>query len=247
MRRILPGMAGGFLAVLMLIALLGAINRETITQIFEGGIRVANIESLYGGNQTDTTMVIGDASMTSLTVTTNDTGNDQVLMPMNSIGFGREIVGVMSRVIFCGELAENSTTFLGPSTGSMGGNGADLSIGSSACDALDNATEATADAPISTLVTKVIGFRCVTDGTLGASETLTFTLRTAAADVVTTDGAQTTLTCALAAGETECRAIAGSTTNIAASATLAMQATEASNNADDNAWCEVMVSWPFSG
>jgi hypothetical protein len=141
------------------------------------------------------------------------------------------------QVLFCGENAENGTTFFGPSTGAFGGNGADLSIGSAACDALDNTTEATADAPIFTLVPfKVTGMYCKTDGTLGASETLTFTLRTAAGATVPS------VTCALAVGEQECRANIPTTTDIAAGATIAVQATESSNNADDNGWCSVGIA-----
>jgi hypothetical protein len=165
-----------------------------------------------------------------------------VILPENSVGAG-EIGALLLPVIFCGELAENGTTYLGPSTGAFGGNGADLSIGSTACDALDSTTEATADTPLFTNTPlKWMGLLCKTDGTLGASETIVFTARTAAADVVTTDSTATTITCTISVGESECRSLVGSTTNIAAGATVAVKAVETSNNSDDNAHCVALMA-----
>ena len=191
-----------------------------------------------------TSFTLGGSSTTSTTFTTDDTGDGEIALRANSVGAG-ELAGTYQNVIFCGENAENGTTFFGPATAPLGGSWATpVNLASAGCDALDNTTEATADAPISTLATKVNGFRCVTDAVLGAGETIVFTLRTAAANAVTTDGAQTTLTCTIGEAATECRNVAGTTTNIVAGATLAMSVVETSNNTDDNAWCVATVSWP---
>lgn len=216
----------------------GVIDVGTGVVSFPDGVGLSTVAPATAGPLT-----VGSSGTTAVTVTTDDTGDAEEVHRANSIGPG-EVFGLYKELILCGELAENGTTFLGPSTGQFGGNGADLSIGGTACDALDNVTEATADAPISPLATKINGMYCTTDGTLGASESIVYTLRTAAANAVTTDGAATTVTCTIGTGETACRSPSGTTTNIAAGATVAISATETSNNADDNGWCSVMVSFP---
>lgn len=189
-------------------------------------------------------MSIGTTSTTSTTILSDDTGDAEEVHVVNSVG-PADVAGLYERLIFCGQADENGTIYLGPATAPFGGDGsASYAISSAGCDALDNATEGTADAPISALATKIHGMRCATAGTLGGGETLAFTLRTATGDAATTDGAATTITCSLAAGETECRTNAGTTTNIAAGATLAVKAVQVSNNADDDLWCSVLVSYP---
>ena len=118
-------------------------------------------------------------------------------------------------------------------------------MGGTICDGLDSGTEATADAPISTLAVKVLGFSCKQSAASGASETTTYTLRTAAADAVTTDGGATVLSCAIAgATATECRTVAGTTTNIVAGATLAIKALATANLSAQDARCVALVSYP---
>lgn len=149
-----------------------------------------------------------------------------------------ELDAFTDSVILCGENDENGTIYFGPSTGAFGGNGADLSQGGAACDALDDATEATADAPIlAASAFKVTGFYCTTDATLGAAETIVFTLRSAAA------GTTPAITCTIGEAASQCSTTTGSTTDIAAGATIAMQAVEASDNADgDESWCRVGIA-----
>lgn len=145
---------------------------------------------------------------------------------------------VIDTVILCGQADENGTIYLGPATAAFGGDGSDASIGSTACDALDNATEATADAPILTdTAFKILGGICKTDGTLGASETLTFTFRSAAADTVPQQ------TCSLSEGESDCSITTATTTDIAAGATIAAKAVQASDNSDDNLWCRATIAY----
>lgn len=178
----------------------------------------------------------------SFTIDTNDTGDAEVVLPENSIG-ADDIAVATDHVVLCGQMDENGTIYFGPVTAAFGEDGSDASLSSAACDALDNATEATVDAPIFTdLSFKILGGWCKLAGTLGASETATFTVRTAAADVVTTDGSNTTLTCSLATGEVECSIPYGTTTDIAAGATIAIKAVQVSNNSDDDGWCRLAIA-----
>ena len=180
---------------------------------------------------------IGDATTDAWTVTTDGTGDAEVVLPENSVG-PDEVAVAVDHVQLCGQQDENGTVFFGPNTAAFGGDGSDGSLGSAACDALDNAVEATADAPIFTNVAfKVLGFWCKQNGTLGAAETVVYTLRTAAGATVPS------LTCTISEAEAECRTLTGSTTDIAAGATITMQATETSDNADvDDGWCRVAIA-----
>lgn len=142
--------------------------------------------------------------------------------------------GVIANVVICGQMAENGTIYLGPALGSLAFDGTDNSISSTVCDALDNATEATADLPVNAAsALKILGMQCQLAGTLGASETATFTLRSAEADITPS------VTCSLAVGETLCSTATSSTTDVAAGATLAVEAVQSSNNTDDDGWCQV--------
>lgn len=140
-------------------------------------------------------------------------------------------------VILCGQLDENGTIFFGPATAAFGGDGSDASISSTACDALDNATEATVDAPILTdAAFGIVGARCAQSGTLEAGETVTYTLRSAEAD---TSPEQT---CTISEGETDCTITTPTDTDVAAGATLAVEAVMSSDNSDDDGWCEATIA-----
>lgn len=155
-----------------------------------------------------------------------------VVLPANSVG-GAEVSGMYMQAVFCGEAAENGTVFLGPALTSLGGAGDDTTIGGTVCDTLESGTEATADGPLFAQVPyKIMGLYCRIDGTLAGTETVVFTMRSAAADTTPV------LTCTVAAGQTDCRTLTGTTTNIAAGATVAVQMTQTSNNADgENGRC----------
>jgi hypothetical protein len=143
---------------------------------------------------------------------------------------------VTQEVIFCGQADEAGTIYLGPATAvTLGDGSASYAIGSVGCDALDNATEATADAPLYTDVAfKVLGGICVTDGTL-SSETVIFTMRSAAAD---TSPVQT---CTIS-DASDCSFTTATTTDVAAGATVAIKAVQIGDNADDNLWCKVTIA-----
>lgn len=142
-------------------------------------------------------------------------------------------------VILCGQADENGTIYYGPATAVFGGDGsASYAMSSTGCDALDNATEGTADAPIMTNVAfKVTSLYCKQSGTLGSGEAVTFTVRSAAADTTPV------ISCVIGEGETDCRSLTASTTDIAAGATIAIKAVQASDNSDDDHWCKVGIAY----
>jgi hypothetical protein len=177
------------------------------------------------------------------------TGTAAVVLPVNSVGLGTEVSGFAEPVTFCGQLVDGSvsaaTVYLGPSTAQLNGTPTDLVAGGAACDALESTVEATADTALSTLALKVVGMRCKQSAASGAGKTTTYTMRSAEADVATTDGGSTALTCSVAgATATECKVSAGSTTNIAASATTAMKVLTDANLSTQDGWCRVLVAWP---
>jgi len=184
-------------------------------------------------------ITVGSADVTGVTITTDGTGDAELAVSENSIG-PDEVAVMHDWVIACGAAAENGTIYYGPATAVFGGDGStSYAIDSAACDALTNATEGTADAPIMTNVAfKITGLYCVQNGTLGAGETVTFTVRSAEADTTPV------ISCSIAAGETDCRSLTGSTTDIAAGATIAIKAVQTSDNGDgDDHWCKVYFAY----
>lgn len=176
---------------------------------------------------------------------TAGTGTAAVVLPANSVGLGTEVSGFAEPVTFCGQLPNAATGYLGPGLLGLDGTASDYIMGGTACDALDSGTEGTADAPLSTLAVKIVGMRCKQSAASGAAETTAYTLRTATADAVTTDGGATTISCTIdGASATECRSVAGSTTNIAAGATVAVQVVASANLSAADGRCQVLVAWP---
>lgn len=183
-------------------------------------------------------LTLGGASTTAVTVTTDGTGDAEVVLPVNSIG-PTELTGFHQNLVICGDDAGAATTnYLGPSLPSWKGDGSDYSLASTACDALDNTVEATADLVVSTLALKAHGMRCISDATQGAGESVVFTLRSAAADTTPV------ISCTIAEAATECRSNVATTTNIAAGATLAVKVVPTGDNAAGNVWCSVLMSMP---
>lgn len=145
-------------------------------------------------------------------------------------GGGSQIGGGSLRVAYCGELAENGTTYMGPAELTT----VEPALAGTACDALDNTTEATADVVLTagrTLYPRYM--RCITDGTLGAGETLAFQLRDDTTNV-------TGVTCSLVEAGTICEVYTPEAPGMAAGSASAVRAIEASNNADDNGKCVVV-------
>ena len=147
------------------------------------------------------------------------------------------VAAAFDTVILCGDGPSGAgTVYMGPDTASYGGDGGDASIGGTVCDALESGTEGTADAPILTNVAfGVAGAICTTDGTIGAAETVVFTMRTATADTVPAQ------TCTIAEAEKDCSIVTPTTTDVAAGATIAMKAVQTGNNTTDNYWCRATI------
>ena len=157
--------------------------------------------------------------------------------------------GASNSAIFCGQLANAGTIYLGPAnvadaTGENGeGANAQASAGGTVCNALDSATEATADAPLYTnLRVRVTGMYCkaVADaGTTGSGTNgAVFTLRSAAADTAPV------LTCTVPTTGIECQATPA-TANIpviAAGATMAVKAVSTEDLSAMDGWCRVFYS-----
>jgi len=75
--------------------------------------------------------------------------------------------------------------------------------------------------------------------------TVTYTFRDNATDAVTTDGGATTISCTISgATATECRSVAGTTTNIPAGDPVAVKALASYDASTHDAACNVLVSWP---
>lgn len=197
-------------------------------------------------------MVLGGASTTAVTVTTDSTGTAEVVLPAGSIDSTELLDGTIAagdlgtdsvtaikmsagtiRITLCGENAENGTTYMGPNELTV----VEPALASATCDALDDTTEATADSVFSAgFAIRPVYMKCITDGTLGASETLTITLRSGAGAVAGFG------TCSIAEAETTCETSTPSTAVIAAGATLAVQVVQVSNNADDNTKCVLFAN-----
>lgn len=130
-------------------------------------------------------------------------------------------------VSYGGELAENGTIFFGPVPLLT----PQPAIDAATFDAQTNATEATADAPVlATATIRPMAMRCITNATLGASESIIVTLRTATETVLTADG--TGFACSIGTGATSCEEHDNGATMIAANAATALRGIMASDNGD---------------
>jgi len=204
---------------------------EDCTLVFQ----VANA----GTPQTMLTFVGGAGNNNSKVVFLSDSvGTDEITE--NAIK-ADELNAITMPVDLCGLNAENGTTFFGPHLTDnwleAENDITDGSIGGTLCDNLSNTSEGSADAPLPGIgAYKVLGMYCITDGTLGSAETLVFTARSAVADLTPS------VTCSLAEGETSCVSVVGSSTDIAAGATVAIEVIQSSDNSDDNSWCRLYIS-----
>ena len=138
-------------------------------------------------------------------------------------------------VIFCGDLLNATLNYMGPATEAWYHGGADYSPNSTACDALDSTTEATADAPIFSNTTfRIDSMLCHVDDAAAAN--VVFATRSAAA--ATTPS----ITCTIAVGEQDCLAQSSTSTDIAAGATVAIIVTPAGDESLNDGWCKILIS-----
>lgn len=174
-------------------------------------------------------MTLGGASMTALTVTSDGTGNAEVVLPAASVG-AAEVGHATLRVAYCGQNDENNVIY----QGAVGITAAEPVLADATCDALDNGTEGTADVVLSAGLSLTAKYmRCTTAATLAAGETITAQLRDDTADV-------TGVTCQIAEAQTECEVLVPTASAIAAASATAMKVTQVSNNADDDLKCVVL-------
>ncbi len=158
-----------------------------------------------------------------------------------------EVAVMHDSVIFCGDLENAGTNYYGPAQppfiGDFGADGGsddkNFSNGGTLCSALDNTTEATADAPLTGLLNtalKVTGMRCYLD--IEPAADVVFTARSAAADLTPS----VTCTVAAAGTVTSCSTTVGSTTDVAAGATVAVKSVTTDNESVINGWCKLYVA-----
>lgn len=213
-RHILIGAVTLVVATAGLLVGQSTVQRDTVIRDFLNGIKLNGSTTITGS---------GTA------------GNASLVLPTNSVGaLEHGSTGVMA--VFCGENAENGTIYQGPIAFTT----PQPAIDATACDTLTNATETSADARLfaaGSATLRPMHMACITNGTLGASETLTITLRADAADV-TAAGAD--FACAMAASETTCVEEDNADAVYAATTLWSMQVVQASNNADaDDTLCVV--------
>lgn len=204
------------------------------TPTFMGADAASPSDTIY-----DTTgagaITVGSADVTSVTLSTDGTGDAEVALPENSIG-PDEVAAVSEQVILCGDIDAGATTFWGPNTTLLGGDySASSAISSAACQGLDSTTEATADAPLfANTAFKVQGMFCKV--TSSGSNGVTMTLRSAEADLTPS------VTCTIATGETTCSSVTASTTDVAAGATLAVEYEDTEDLSAQDGWCKVFLA-----
>lgn len=190
-------------------------------------------------------ITVGSANNNSATVTTDGTGDGEVVLPDSSVSGQDEVGGgMLMQAIFCGDLPNNTTNYTSPITGYPGGifydaglTGSDLSytLAGTGCAAEDNTTEGTADEVMFTQrAVKALGLYCRVSSS-GANG-VTLRLRSATANV-TPD-----LTCTIATGSTECVSYTPTTTDIAANATVAVSAVSTEDLSAQDYWCMVQFS-----
>lgn len=143
-------------------------------------------------------------------------------------------------LLFCGQQANAGTTFLSTIVNNLLGlDTYTQTVGITACDTRQNATEATADVVTSPdRAIKVLGMVCQVETAEGASQSGTFTVRAAAADL------SPTLTCSIAgASQIHC-AVRAPTINapiVPANTPLAVKAVSTNDQSAVGALCRVMV------
>jgi hypothetical protein len=183
-------------------------------------------------------IILGAADVTDITFTTDGNGDAEVVLPENSVG-PDEVAVPMQSIFFCGELgAATDEFFAGPNLVSVftGAVPTDHIFASAACDALGDTAVATVDNDIDEFQSyKVNGMFCQVSAAPGAAATvMTFV----------DDTVNTPVTCSIAAAETSCTSVIGTTTDVAANSQVAVSSL---NGTDDESaqdmHCLVYISW----
>lgn len=197
---------------------------------FEGHV-TSSLQTVEDANGVDTALQV---STGGIAVNGSLSATGTITLPEGGLVLDDLGAVAIGEVVLCGDSVSASTTYWGPATDSWEYGGADYSISSTACDALDSTTEATADAPIMTNVAfKVMGMYCKV--TSSGSNGVTMTLRSAAANTTPA------ISCTIATGDTDCFAAVSSTTDIAAGATIAVKQVTTEDLSAADGWCKVFV------
>lgn len=194
------------------------------------------------------TCVVGHAQADAIQLLTDSTGDAEIVLPNDAIGAAEitenavaaeQLGAAVDKIVLCGQDANSGTIYFGPSTAAYLGGGGEQAIGGAACNALDSATETTADAPITAgfPAFKVLGMHCISSSDAANDQVLT--LRSAAADVTPS------VTCTIAGTgtATECTSTTATTTDIAAGATIAVKSVNTEDLSAQDVWCQVYFSF----
>jgi len=180
-----------------------------------------------------TSFVMGSVSVTDFNLQTDGAGDAEVVLSENSIG-PDEVAVMTTDVVFCGQLANSGTLFNAPGRSRWLGDATDLTMGGAACDAMDNATEATADLPMFGTTAKVQGMYCNTAG--AGANGIVITMRAGEADLTPS------VTCTIPTGEFSCSSVTGSTTDLTANQPLAIQTVTTEDLSAQDTWCRVVFA-----
>ena len=143
-------------------------------------------------------------------------------------------------IYLCGQLVNATTVYAGPGAARYLGAATDLTMGGTACDALESTTEATADAPIAATFPafRVHGMYCAISS--DPTGDVVLTARSAAADL------SPTFTCTIAGTGTgqSCSTTNTTTSAVAAGATIAVKAVTLEDLSAQDYWCRLFFSIP---
>ena len=147
-------------------------------------------------------------------------------------------VAKQDSIILCGQSFNATTGYVGPGVARYLGGVTDMTMGGTACDALDSTTEATADAPIATNFPafNVHGLYCRISSDPASDVVLT--VRSAAADL------SATFTCTIAGTgtATSCTTTNATPSAVAAAATIAVKVVTLEDLSLQDVWCKLFFS-----
>lgn len=181
-------------------------------------------------------VVVGNASNTSVTITTDGTGNAELVVPNGSIGVAELTRPGHWTFQVCGDATtvNNNTVYYGPTMAIT----SSATVAMRTCDttAVGNVTEATADEPVLTGTAFGITDMVCTSANPGGAAGLTFTLRSAAA------GITPAVACTIVNGAAgSCVANVQSTVDVASAATIAVAVSSTDNVGAVPFICQVNV------
>ena len=144
---------------------------------------------------------------------------------------------LMADLIMCGQQANTGTIYMGPGLGELDGTQTVYTIGGTACDALDNATEATADAPVGFANNAFYVYGMLCEVSSSGTNGVTISGRTAAGAL------SPAMSCTIPTGETSCVDVLATPATVAAGATVAIQVVNTEDLSLQDAWCRWQIGF----